>query len=407
MFESAVRPVTWTKERQLIGAILAADWSAKAKRSWDRTLFLGIDWTKIPNLAWQYKLRPMMAAALREAGWPNVPPDIRVEVESAERQCARKAIWQLKLLAALTTAAEQRTIRVIALKGVTLSLYLYGDPFIREAFDLDLLVHPDDSARFEEVLQAQGCAPLSQGTPLTLRQMAILQQVHHDKKFRHAESGLVVESHHLLDRNLHLIGTNFGALWQARAQVPLADGSVAILGGEDLLHSLGIHASHHGWERWKWIADLAALYRRTNDADLSRQRERAAREGNQNLFDSWLLLTSAVTGMALPQMALNQAARNKRARALAQGAFRLSSREHTPGTIADRRNMLRQAAYRFGLKRSPRYIAFELVCLFHRDGDWYALRLPDRLIWVYYLVRPISIVWRIASALFQRRSKEP
>ena len=407
MFKSAVRPVTWTKERQLIGAILAADWSATAKRSWDRTLFLGIDWTKIPNLAWQYKIRPMMAAALREAGWVDVPPVIRAEVESAERQCARKAIWQLKLLAAITTAAERRTIRVIALKGVTLSLHLYGDPFIREAFDLDLLVHPDDSARFEEVLQAQGCAPLSQGAPLTPRQMAILRRFHHDKRFRHAESGVMVESHNMLDHNPHLISTDFDALWQARGQVPLVSGSVAILGAEDLLHSFGIHASRHGWERWKWIADLAALYRRTNAADLSRQREKAAREGNQNLFDSWLLLTSAVTGMALPQMALDRAARNKQARVLAEGALRISSGEHTPGTITGRRNLLRQAAYRFGLKRSPRYVAFELADLFHRDGDWYALRLSDRLIWVYYLVRPISIVWRLASALFQRRSKEP
>jgi len=39
------------------------------------------------------------------------------------------------------------------------------------------------------------------------------------------------------------------------------------------------------------------------------------------------------------------------------------------------------------MKRSVRYLAVELLALFHRDDDWYALNLPDQMMWAYYFFR--------------------
>jgi hypothetical protein len=404
-------PAVSLKERRLLGAILAADWSSGTKRVWDPALFYGIDWTKIPDLSWQYKIRPMMAAALREAGWPGVPAEIRAAVETAERKCAAKTMWQLTLLAAIAAEAARQNLRFIALKGVALSLRLYGDPFRREAFDLDFLPSPGDRARFHDIIRNHGCCALTSGAPLTPQQTAILRRYRHEDKFIHLPSGEIVESHNSLHHNQHLIKTDFEALWSARETVSLAGTCVAVMGEEDLVHNHIVHAARHCWERWKWLADLIALSRKADAARLSLWRQRAVRDGNADIFDSWLLLSAAVASYSLPQQALETAARNRRARALAKRALRLSARDRAPGMGESFGDTLAIHAYRLHLKPTARYLVVELAAALHRDRDWYAMRLPDRFIWMYYVLRPLLFVWRrccapLAAIVFRKTKGE-
>ena len=388
-----------TAEQRLIGAILGADWSAQAKRRWDDAQFRGIDWTKLPMLAWQHKARPMVAAALREAGWP-VPAEVRATLEADERACSLKSMQQLKLLTAITAAVGERNIRAMALKGAALSLRLYGDPFIREAYDLDLLVHPADRARFEDLLRGLGCVPARDRPALSPRQQHILDRFHHETRFIHPGNDVVVESHHALTWNQHLIRTDFEALWARRSHVTVGTHTLATLGDDDLTYYVGMHGACHGWERWKWIADLAKLLASREPTELPTLRERIAAEGNHHLFDSWLILIAAVTGARPPLF--EQAVRNKTARRLAERALQLSSLPHTPQTVVGPAYYRRLMAYKLGLKRSPKYLANELLAMLHRDEDWHAMRLPDRLIWLYYLARPYLYLRRRLVPLVRR-----
>jgi hypothetical protein len=389
-------------EMRAICALLSADWSEGAGRSWEPALFANLDWAKLQDLAFLYKLRPMLAASLREAGWP-VPPEVRATVEAAEQQCVRKTMGQLQLLAAIAEAAAASKLRFIVLKGVALSQQLYGTPFIRESFDLDVLVPPAGRARFAEILRAQGCRDYVRQPPLTPRQRAVLQRHHHDVRFRH-RSGMV-ESHHSLAPNPHLIATDFEALWAAHATVRLSGVAVAVLGEADLVHSLIVHGARHLWSRWKWLADLAALARDADAARLLRWRTRAAREGNADIFDSWLLLSTRLTG--LPRQVPEPCARNRRAHALAELAFFLSAPTSGAPAFCGLRHTLATLSFQLRLKRSPRYLASELRELFFSEEDWYTLRLPDRFLWLYYVLRPFRVLWRqlcvpLAALLFKR-----
>ncbi len=392
MPELLARPQS--REWRLLGAILGADWSANATHCWDHDLFSGIDWTNIPNLAWKHKIRPMMAATLREAGWPQAAAAVRPSIEAAERQCAGKAVCQLDLLQKLTKAATQQGLRAIALKGVALSLYLYGDPFVRESFDLDFLVHPNDFARFRDILIAHECESEASKRPLSPRQSAILKGFSHDEQFTHGPSGTVIECHYRLVTNPFLIRTDHDALWERRALVPLAGSNIAILGRDDLIHFLVVHASGHSWERLKWMADLVAIYRTMDEADLLRLRDRAANEDYLTLLDVSLLLAQSIASAALPPRVEKRASDNRRACDLAQRALRLTALELTPASIRRHGFVLRRIAFKLGLKRSARYFAFEVAFLLHRKKDWLALRLPDRLIWLYFVYWPFGYIWR-------------
>lgn len=385
-----------SREQQLVGAIIGADWSAGASQTLDPALFHDIDWSKLPQLAWQHKIRPMMAATLRNASRGDLPADIRASVESAERACSLKTMAQLQVLTEIAALAQARGLRVLTLKGVALSLYLYDDPFIREAYDLDFLVASDDSEAFDQVLRTAGCVPSLQDPPLSPQQMEILKRFRHDKKYIHAGAGVVIESHYALVNNPNLIGTDFDVFWPAREHVFAGKQAVAMLGLDDLVRYLGVHAAVHRWERWKWIADMVALFRRMDVHDLVRLRERSQAEGNRHLFDGSILLAYIVAGLALPQMLVDAAASDRRADALVARALRVSTCEYQQTDFSKNNYIFSHVVHGLWLKRSWRYLAYELVSLFHHEGDWYKWRLPDRLIWLYYLLRPVFYVWRRA-----------
>jgi hypothetical protein len=384
-----------SKEQRLIAAIAGADWSPGAKRTWPAEMFAGLDWAAIPTLAWQYKMRPMVAAALRETGWAGVPVTVRAEIEAAERTCSLKAMRQLKLLAAIASTCDAAGIRVMTLKGIPLSLHFYSNPFLREAFDLDLLVHPDDWPRCELLLAGLGCAPLVQRRPLTPRQEGLLQRFRYHIKLLHREFDTVVEAHWRLDSNPYFLDTDFDALWRERGYVRFSGTTVAILGVENLLEYVALHASKHGWERWKWLADVVAILRPLSGDELLQCRSRAIARGNGDLFDSTVLLAHTITGFDFPAPLLDAAGRNRKALSLSRAALRLCVRSLTLAGITSRSYTQALNLNKFRLRRTPRFLLFELQARFYREDDWYALRLPDRWLWLCYCARPVSFLLRV------------
>jgi hypothetical protein len=393
-------------EHKLIGHILAADWSINAKRTWPDFWFNDIDWNKLTTLTWQHKLRPMMLAALQEAGWPGIPGDVRERIEQDARTCSLKSIHQLELLRALHAAAKAAEIRILALKGLPLSLHLYGDPFIREAYDLDLMTAPTDHARMKRILQECGCRPIQPEDWLTPRQNAILARFQHEDAFVH-DNGTMVELHRAVDPNPWRLSIDFEDIWRQRQSVQIGQHKTAIPGNRDLVLFLGIHAARHAWGRWKWVGDLVVLYRRSGPQELLRQRARAQADGLLHYFDSALLIASAITGRPLPAELADPVARNQRAIRLSRRALRFSIQEMTPKDVGRHGLKTREMIFVLGLNHHPMYLLHEFLAMVHRRRDWFSLRLPDYLIPVYYLLRPFSYIWRRVPQLVRLTIKRP
>ncbi len=384
-------------EQTLIGSMLAADWSAQSLRIWDISTVRNIEWQALPLLAARHKVRPMLAAALREAGWPGPAKSIREQVLAAESTCTRNTIAQLSLLTSIVEHARARGIRVLTLKGPVLAQYLFANPFIRESFDLDVLVHPDDLNGMAEIFTNARVLPILSGQPLSPLQEVRLQRFNKHKRFQHADSGIVVECHYSLDHNSRRLNTDFEELWEHRTSVVIAGQIMAMPGTRDLTQYLCAHAARHLWDRWKWIADFAALVRMTSEEDLGECREWTRASNNCVLFDASLLLTTAITGAPLPDALNLKAVRNKQAVTVAGRAFRLALVRPHGNQPPSRLYQLRQLFERLRLEPSWRHILSEMAVLAHREEDWRAYRLPDRLIWAYFPLRLVSYVRRVSE----------
>lgn len=383
-----------TPELRLIGQILSANWRPGARRVWTPAQFEHIDWPVFGAFVWQHKLRPMAVAALQEAGWPGVPAAVRESLQRDAEACVLGSMRQLRAQSELTQAAKSAGIRFVALKGLALATHIYGDPLIRESYDLDVMVDPGDARRMKAVMQGMGFEALLPKSPLTPRQTVILDRFVHGEKFIHRASGVIVDVHHALTGNPWRMATRFEDLWRKRQTVCVGQNELAIPGSIDLIQYLGAHGATHAWERWKWIGDLLVLFREAGTADLLAQRRAAQAEGWGVLFDSSLLVTSAVTGWNLPPELRSICERNGAAVRLARRSIRFSSRPATRAEFRGRAYAFRVILFRLRLRRDPRYIAHELAAMFHRPVDWYKLQLSDSLIPVYYLLRPILTAYR-------------
>ncbi len=383
-------------EARLIGAVICSPWSS-GNAMLDPALFTNIDWTAIPGFAWQHKARPMLAAALRHAGWPGVPTEIQATIEAAESKCVAHGLQQWMLLQQLLTAARTAGIRVLVLKGIALSIHLYGNPLLRESFDLDLYVHPGQMSAFERLLRNTGCEFTGGREQLNPWQSGQLDQVHHHRQYRHPAAGVIIEVHWRLERNEALFVLDFEEMWAARQTVHWGGIAIDLPGPRDLLRHLHVHAARHTWSRWKWLGDLIALYRTTSETEWAAMTAALPDASERTWTNASLLLSCWVAQQTPLPAAYAAAMRDRKAVSLASNALRNGSSAVQENALTVRHGGLRDTRTRLALKRDLPYRLKELRLIFHSDADWYA-RPPGRISrWFYPVIRPVSLLIRMVT----------
>jgi hypothetical protein len=191
-------------------------------------------------------------------------------------------------------------IDVIALKGPALARWLYPAASLRAYTDLDLLVRPGDEDRAAEVLWS-----------LQLYELPYLAELSRSAHPRHASTapfhrtfaganGVMVELH-VDPLQLGLPSRDDDARWRRAVPIPgVAD--ALMLGREDQLIHLALHAHKHGFSRLIWLKDIDLLIRREGprlDWDLAS--EGARREGVG--ASVWYALRLAHAVLATPEPA--------------------------------------------------------------------------------------------------------
>jgi hypothetical protein len=121
-----------------------------------RELGTTLDWSLIADLLRARRLLPTLGPRVLELAGGSASIEFAAAVERAlkdgRRQGALLSLQAERIMAALAVA----NIRSAALKGPTLSEYLYGDPGRRLARDIDILVAPEQLHAAVEVVRGLG-----------------------------------------------------------------------------------------------------------------------------------------------------------------------------------------------------------------------------------------------------------
>lgn len=332
----------------------------------------------------------LIAAAVRHALLPALhrhlsdrcPDRATGRLTAARRQAGLRALAQAAALKRMLAALRAAGVDTLVVKGLALSQMLYGTHDLRPAVDIDLLVPPGRAGEAHRVLLACGYVPVS-ATPV-----GELGRLTKDALYR-GEGGMV-ELHWRLMRNRFVLPWAFEALWAERETVAVLGIDMPTLSRPRYAVFLALHGVHHGWERLRWLADVALLL--WDPGDARRALAQADADGVRPVLLHALGLSHVEFGM--PLLPEHRAAwlGCRRARALDRFVARWSRLRHSRGRED---SALAAARERWWQRRGDFLLCFtlesgieEIRTLFRSTTDRDFLRLPTALAWLYPVLRP-------------------
>lgn len=303
------------------------------------------------------------------------------------------ALHRSRELVRIARALDAAGIRHVFIKGIALSIQLYGDPVARGGRDIDVLVERERTRDAEAILRDLGYVPPTHASPVRPDENTPPKE----SGWVHGESRILAELHDRLCENPALLPWGFEALWAEREMVTIAGTAVPTMAQRRLPIYLAVHGIRHGWQRLMWLTDLAVLL--DSDAAWDEALAMAAKEGLEGmmLHVGWAL--HHWLARPVPAAVLARGARRIDVRLL----NRLVAQFHDgPEWYEARpRNSLRRflagsvwsRSITYAMKPSRHFWGRQLAWDLSSPQDRAAFALPRRLGWMYPLIRPFG--WAI------------
>lgn len=279
----------------LVAASCAPD-TPERRRRLARIAAGPIDAPALLQLAHWHRVEPFVQAAVVAAD-VTLPHAAARRLANLDRKGRMKALTNVAEEARLAQAAGTAGVDLLFLKGATLAHLVHADPTAKKAWDIDVLIAPEDMTRARLFLEAHGYVlELPQGVAVGPRLDRWLAS-NRESLWRNAERRTAVELHTGLCESPAMI-PDVG-MRSPRQAVMLAGVPVPTLATVDLFAFLTVHGTSHGWARLKWLADVAALVR-ASDMHVTELHDAAVDRGAGWCPGVALLLCSRLFGTELP-----------------------------------------------------------------------------------------------------------
>jgi len=210
------------------------------------------DWADVERRAAAHGLMPWLARALTQGD--DTDDDAHASVVAAASASAARTLAQVKRLGDLVGSLADVGVTALPYKGPVLSLQLYGDLALRRSVDLDLVVPFDACDAARATLLRRGLPPR---WGHSARQERTLFAWLGHAPFGHGDA--FVELHwRFADRRFPFALRAEDALRRAH-QVRVAGRMLPLMAADDLLAALSMHAARHLYERLEWLAGVTRL----------------------------------------------------------------------------------------------------------------------------------------------------
>lgn len=354
-------------------------------------------WDLLLKSAEHHRLLPALNRSFGALGVPQF-------VRNSARTHAWRAMSLTAELARISHHFDQRKVQFLAHKGPAIAQLLYGDPTMRQFGDLDLLVRPKDVSRARTALIELGYEP-------QLRLTAIQEKAHLRSGYEHV-FGLdsdrhLVELQWQIVPRFYSVGFEIENLFRRSMEIEVDSVAMRILGREDLLLVLCVHAAKHGWSQLGMLRDISTLAQ--SDLDWEWTLREARRLGILKVLQVSLLAACELFDLNVPEIVRWNNAISGVPETTAQLIWNLEScNERDIESIRYFRDQI-------GLRERWRDRARILWRLTTTPSvaEWRMVRLPDRLQGLYRAVRIARLMKRLLNAAagirksFSRKSHQP
>ena len=358
----------------------------------DRLRFLSarVRWRVLFDLAERHGVQPLVYQGLSRSEALIPAPEMRILAQLYQTN-VHKAMLLARALIHLVDHLASKGIEVLSYKGVALAESLYGDMALRQAGDIDLLIHPHDLAPVQKAVRELGYVPHSSLS--AAQQRASLKSGYEYVFDSQAGQNLLEVQWAILPR-FYAIDLSQEDLFRRAVSLKVAGSPMRTPSTEDLFLILSVHAAKHVWGRLIWLCDLARIMA-LPQLDWAWIAEQATKLGIVRILRVSLLLTSHLLHVDIPAAADLKVGTGPEAESLAneiEGHITAAT-EFNVESVAYFRLMMRLRE-----DRRDRMRFLSRLILTPGPGEWAALRLPDALFPLYRLVR----LWRLGGKLVGR-----
>jgi hypothetical protein len=352
-----------------------------------------LDWPRFLRVARRHQVVGLVDEGLRYAR-SGVPPPIVGEIDTLAAALIRKNLAMAAEALRLQRLFNEANLPVVFVKGAALAMLAYNNLGMRAGQDIDVLVPYETLPAGMTLLSRAGYRCFDPLPSISGAQLRLVMPLRKDFGFAHESTGVRIELHWRLFLNPHAMAED--SIMEASRVVPLTGSEgLRTLGEEDLFAYLCMHGALHWWYRLKWLADINALLAGSSDDRMARLVQAAEVRGAGCAVAQALVLCRRLLGTPLPDRLMATLAKGATVRwleatalrAMTAGQGELEPREKRFGTTLG-------SLSTFLLGRSWRYRLTELNLLLTNQTDVLTMPLPERLRFLYPILRLPLWVWR-------------
>lgn len=288
---------------------------------------------------------------------------------------------------------KENEIPVATFKGPVLSHMAYGEIALRQAGDIDLLIHRRDFAQAKSLLESLGYQMFPKLTPA---QLASHLHHHCEITFMRDDWFTVIDLHWQLAPKAFVFNLETDEVMSRLQSISLAGTMVETFGAEDSVLYQSMHGAKHLWRRLEWVIALAGSVRLGVDWDLliqSAQRTRMTR-----MLALGLRLVGEFGDVPIPSRVLATIDADK---AMERLSVKIRAQIFSIRGPADSRETNLYNLRIMDRKRDALISALRAIFV-PTFTDWQTVKLPASLHPLYYAVRPLRLSKVYGSSLLRR-----
>jgi len=355
------------------------------------------DWPGLIEQAWQEGLAGLLAKRLTAARPEAVPPDAMKELERVGLIEGQRALYMTGHLLRVLTLFDDHGIEALPIKGPVFGQDVYGDPKVRHFYDLDVVVRFDDAARARRLLLDNGFADESAHNE---RVFVEGRREYGEVPLRHRSGQPVVDLQWQITVGLSRRALDADHLVHGARTTRVLDRTVRAPGLVDQLLLSLVHGSRHQWQPLELRLGVAVQVERLPAAAWPAICAAAGDLGCLRRTAAGVVYACAPFGVEPPAeiraILESDGVTRRYLRHLRRGRPFGPAKPRDPGGLA--RAHLRRLWWQIRGEDTLVRAAGHLLTRGLRPGpeDWDAVRLPERLRWLHWALRPFRLVAKYA-----------
>ena len=342
------------------------------------------DWEYLMAAASYHGLAPLLHKHVHESCADLVPVNALSRLKQSSLANTQNVLHLAGKQLKIVRLMREGGVPVAVFKGSVLSQMAYGEISLRQAGDIDLLIHRQHFARARVLLESLRYEMTPQ---LTATQLESHLRHHCEIQFVRDDWFTVVDLHWGLAPKSFVFNLETDEVMSRLQTVAVAGAEIQTLATEDLILYLSMHGAKHLWRALEWISSLGELIRATDAIDWDVVVERAVQSHATRMLGLALRLVERVSRVEIPSHLLRTIDKDESMNRMAEQVI---AQTFVASGVADSTETNLYNLKIMDRKRDALRSALRAIFI-PTFTDWDALNLPPSLHSLYYAYRPLRL----------------